>query len=488
MRDYLFEHRVGQDSVFRDVHSDLYNRAKERFVSDLSGCDWFEVVAIISILPLSYFVLNAALQYLTLSQRIAFPDHIRVIFEFIMLILPTMFTFCHQTNPSSSSYTIITSMIFIHLLVLFLLFIASSLQNLPLFSFNPNDMAHGANNNRKEFISYYRSTLMLFTILSILAVDFTVFPRKYAKTETYGFSLMDVGVGSFIISMGIISKLKSSANEPNANRDRARYGMHSLLDFMKAFRSSIPLFLFGVVRVVMLWAFGYHSHVSEYGVHWNFFFTMFVVTISSFFLNLSHIPIVILAVSYQTFLCWFGSDYVFHQERTAGNLISENKEGIMSCIGFFVTFHLGQWIGRLLSSPMTTKRQLFQIWTRFVMLLGVVMIHGAVMHLFVEKASRRLANIAYISFVIGCNLWIIILFMVPCMVLFYRNDSVLLRAINHNQLFVFLIGNLMTGMINLKLKTLFAVPSVAYSLIGGYLMVLCATVYFLFRTNIKIRI
>ena len=59
--------------------------------------------------------------------------------------------------------------------------------------------------NKRPFITYYRAYVNLFTAFSILAVDFKIFPRYFAKAETYGTGLMDVGVGCFLVSNAIVS-------------------------------------------------------------------------------------------------------------------------------------------------------------------------------------------------------------------------------------------------------------------------------------------
>ena len=47
---------------------------------------------------------------------------------------------------------------------------------------------------------------MLYTCLCILAVDFRAYPRRYAKAETYGTGLMDLGVGATVFAGGLVSK------------------------------------------------------------------------------------------------------------------------------------------------------------------------------------------------------------------------------------------------------------------------------------------
>lgn len=69
---------------------------------------------------------------------------------------------------------------------------------------------------RPEYLNAVRACINLITAICILAVDFKCFPRNLAKTETYGFGLMDTGVGLFVFGNGLVAPelRKSSDNCP----------------------------------------------------------------------------------------------------------------------------------------------------------------------------------------------------------------------------------------------------------------------------------
>ena len=134
-------------------------------------------------------------------------------------------------------------------------------------------------NEKKTFVTYFRSVMLLCTAIGILAVDFPVYPRRLAKTETYGFGLMDIGVGFYIVANAIIS--------PEARGKKKIESFAACVT--KSVKSSIPLLLLGFARLVSVKGVDYQEHVTEYGVHWNFFFTLAALKVRIF----KNIPILL---------------------------------------------------------------------------------------------------------------------------------------------------------------------------------------------------
>lgn len=112
-----------------------------------------------------------------------------------------------------------------------------------------------------------RAVCMMQTYLSIFAVDFSIYPRKFAKTEYYGISLMDTGVGLYICmnawSMAL-RKRRSSSESPTS----------FLEDLLKCIYRVAPLLILWFGRLYFVKEYNYQEHITEYGVHWNFFATL----------------------------------------------------------------------------------------------------------------------------------------------------------------------------------------------------------------------
>ncbi|EJW04182.1 hypothetical protein EDEG_01532 [Edhazardia aedis USNM 41457] len=60
----------------------------------------------------------------------------------------------------------------------------------------------------KNILESYRSSLLLIVIVCIFACDFKFFPMRFLKTDFYGLSLMDIGIGSFLFLNGVFFNLE----------------------------------------------------------------------------------------------------------------------------------------------------------------------------------------------------------------------------------------------------------------------------------------
>ena len=101
--------------------------------------------------------------------------------------------------------------------------------------------------------------------------------------------LMDIGVGSFIFSGALVSPVarsSSSSSSSYSSSSSSPWGRpRSFLGMLR--RQAGPIGL-GVLRLVVIKCLGYQEHVSEYGTHWNFFFTVSLVAVGVWALEACH--------------------------------------------------------------------------------------------------------------------------------------------------------------------------------------------------------
>ena len=335
----------------------------------------------------------------------------------------------------------------------------------------------------KPFLTTYRGVMMVITCLAILAVDFKIFPRKFAKVENWGTSLMDLGVGSFVFSAGVVGA-RPILKERVTGR-RTTLGSRLWISI----RHALPLFVLGTIRLISVKGMDYAEHVAEYGVHWNFFFTLaflppFVAIFHSLFNLLPSFELwaVALAGVYELVLNYTElKGFILTAPRT--NLFSQNREGIFSFIGYLAIFLAGQGTGTIViprspllntpSSPTgswTQRKKLLENLTYTTLAWCAGYVACTEYYGLNLAVSRRLANLPYLCFVAAFNCMQLTAFCGIETFFFpevYKASnreeekrvtknatSRILAAYNRNGLAIFLAANLLTGLVNLTIPTL----------------------------------
>lgn len=367
----------------------------------------------------------------------------------------------------------------------------------------------------KPFLTTYRGFMMVATCLAILAVDFRLLPRRFAKVETWGTSLMDLGVGSFVFSAGIV------AARP-VLRERAQGKTTPIGQrLLSSLRHSLPLLALGIVRLLSVKGLDYAEHVSEYGVHWNFFFTLGLLPpfVAVFQSALKIIPsyaglAILLGVLYQVALESTPlKGYILTAART--DLVSKNREGIFSFCGYLAIFLAGQDTGMFVLprklNPTSTSTPGAQRTTLLLTMAVWTLVWGTLYFLTTDyhygaglTVSRRLANLPYMLFVVAFNSAQLTAFCLADSLFFpafYNAQDVrqereahdiatsrVLRAYNRNGLALFLVANLLTGLVNMTVPTLDVGQLVALAILVGYASVLTAVAVALDAYDITLKL
>lgn len=360
--------------------------------------------------------------------------------------------------------------------------------------------------------------MMIVTCAAILAVDFPLFPRRFAKVETWGTSLMDMGVGSFVFAAGVVGA-RPILREKAAGRVTGR-GTPFFSRILHSMRHSIPLLVLGVIRLLSVKGLDYAEHVTEYGVHWNFFFTLGFLPpfVAAFQSALRFIPSfaalsLLIGVTYQVVLETTDlKAYILTAPRT--DLLSMNREGVFSFFGYLAIFLAGQDTGmfaiprnippRSTASPGAQRNTLLMTMAVWGSIWAGLYLLCTSYHGFNLSVSRRMANLPYVLWVVAFNSFQMLAFCIVDTIFFpaFYNaqeaksekeayeaaTSRVIRAYNRNGLAIFLLANLLTGLVNMTVKTLDATPMVAMGILIGYMATLTGVAVGLDMYNISIKL
>ncbi|XP_062509263.1 phosphatidylinositol-glycan biosynthesis class W protein-like isoform X2 [Corticium candelabrum] len=461
-----------------------WNLAHERFVSNWNGTSLFEVSSVISVAPASVLLYRSFLTVWGPSKGYTF------IVEFILIMLPLLSAMTFASDFS------------LHLIIILIILSAFLLkQSSCNTDKHPSSWQLIEFPDKLPFISGYRAYINISTAVAILAVDFNIFPRRFAKTETYGVSVMDVGVGAYIVANGIVSV-----------EARRHHNLHVVNHVVGTCYGSIVLIALGIARLIVVKVSNYHEHVSEYGRHWNFFFTLAVVK----FVSAIFVPLIPRSVPfsaalmgglimglYQYGLSVCGlKDYLlfgFHGNGSRSNVVDANREGLLSCVGYLAIYLFSVELGRVVFRRRKTVKE----WIYFCLslltfdILCWFLLSLATQH--VDAVSRRMANLTYVLWQVAYNTFALICFLsldILFLIIEFNHKTstsllscgVLIEAIGQHQLVYFLSANLLTGLINKMIFTLAASSLVAFIILSVYLILLSLLVLVIKQKGITTKV
>ena len=456
---------------------------KEAFVTGHDGTTPLEIFLLLCSVPIGLRLYAKLTSHA--SKRCNWTE---LAIEFATLVLPNLLL-------QTSLLPYITGPIMLHVFMSVLSYI------LPNCKQSTNDQANNTNMiiNRPAFLTVHRATIYIQTAIAILAVDFPIFPRRYCKTEVGGYGWMDLGAASFIIMAGWSSSSSATSSSATANKDH----LSTIKSMKKAVVKCTPLFLLGIIRLITIKGVEYQEHVSEYGVHWNFFFTLCCVEGSmvawkyikghcaSFTLPWDGILAYSLMLTYQLYLSIVGgqefiengprqcsSDDDFTSWSSLCSVFVANREGILGIVGYLSLRLLSESMARYCIWPTVDPSTITKLRQRrlFMASMAFWTVHFFLTSILGVPNSRRSTNVPFILWSMAQNTSVLCLIHVAMTSGGESAPSAprIFNSINKFGLPFFFVSNILTGLVNLLLDTIHASNAKAMLVLSVYLMVVCA--------------
>ncbi|CAF98537.1 unnamed protein product [Tetraodon nigroviridis] len=479
---------------------------KEAFVSNLNGTSLQEVALGSLIAPLCF--LNRGLVMILYYQAqgtlvFPLPQVSHLLLDFSLLVLPVVLS---STVLSSVLHHVTVGLVAVSAGLC--CYINSGHQQNPPGPFLQSRVRF----QQVPFVTVSRVFVNVITAISILAVDFPVFPRRYAKTETYGTGIMDFGVGAYVFANALVCPEARKRNDAGSKTENLR----------KQLTSVWPLVVLGFLRLVSIRMTGYPEHVTEYGLHWNFFFTLAIVRVAAslvfavFPAGCSWVLAILISGFYQFVLESSGlKAFIFHSTDRHSSFLHANREGVFSVLGYVAIYMAGVQVGLYLMQP----RMRVIDWLRaiFRLLLGSFVLYVALYlcQTLLEPVSRRLANLPFCVWSVAQSLLFISSLGVADVVLLFSRrmldcqslpsswnlsktpmasekkpvgtEHCLVRAISRNQLLFFLVANVLTGLTNSTVDTLTCSSAFSVCVLFTYMFTNCFVMHVLHLCRITVK-
>ncbi|NXT50316.1 PIGW protein, partial [Pluvianellus socialis] len=498
---------------------------KEAFISNLNGTSLLEISLGLSLAPLCLLCrgLLLILYYLHYGKPLSSRKY-SLLLDFLVLVSPLLF-----------SCTVLSQIMFL-LPTIIAAFCAGIFSK--IYSQRKQETSVPFRQIVRDFqktyldpeyipaITVFRVYVNVLTAISILAVDFPQYPRRYAKAETYGTGVMDLGVGAFIFGNALVC--------PEVRQKS--YGTHpKFSNLARQFCSVWPLVFLGVGRLLSVKSIEYHEHTSEYGVHWNFFFTLAFVRLAASLLlaiipkDKSWIVAISLAVLYQLILNTTSLKmFILHGSNGRGTrvgFLNANREGLLSLWGYLAIYMASVQVGLCLLKCRSSVKGWMEAACFLLLTVLVLFVCLHVVQAYADPVSRRMANLAYGIWVLAHCLTFFTWFVVTDLALVFtkllvKGSSVpccwnagkppnartkhdteaaptgregklshicLISAINKNQLLFFLLANVMTGTVNILIDTIHSKAVFTLCILHLYMFFNCLIMYILHAKNIVLK-
>ncbi|KAJ8412397.1 hypothetical protein AAFF_G00127330 [Aldrovandia affinis] len=329
---------------------------------------------------------------------------------------------------------------------------------------------------------------------------------------------MDFGVGAYILANSLVC--------PEARRKESYVSKISYVT--KQLLSVWPLVFLGMARLISLKVTGYHEHVTEYGVHWNFFFTLAIVRVVAsillalFPVNMSWLLALLFGGLYQTTLEMTElKSFIIHDSDRSGGFLSANKEGVFSVMGYIAIYLAGVQVGLYVMQSRSLVKDWIKAIYKLLLVSFVLWVALYICQTFVEPVSRRMANLSFCIWIIAQSLFFLSCLSIADLVLVFSKSLAnctvvssswnpvqnvkseissadrkirekiegfcLIQAVNRNQLLFFLLANVMTGLTNVIVDTVNSSNLFSVCVLLFYMFMNCFIIFILHLKEITVK-